>query len=233
MPDLAKWVSAFALLPLWLMLAVAGTAWLILLLPDVGAMSLGRLRQDHGTWVALAAVFASLASLLFAMSKMAQRVEEARRGRRESRRLDAQAKLAHLYEPLYGLLSDLPMCISTWTAAPRLRDRLGNAVSTAEDHGPSWYALRSTITALSDRQVNGPSGEVEYGARFPINQIDKLVRNHQAIADRSLIELTKRAVRSRLEEGVDDYILLKGDCELIDHVETQWTLLRGQTLVDG
>ena len=233
MGDLAKWVSVFASLPLWLMLAVTGTAWLTLLLPDVGAVSLGQVRQGYGTWVALAAVFTSLASVLCAISKMMQRAGEARHHIQDTRRLDAQVKLAPLYEPLYGLLVDLPMCISTAAAAPRLLDRLENAVSTAEDHRPSLWTLRSTVRALSDRQVIGPSGEMEYGARFPIKQIEKLVQDHQAIADSRLIELTRRAVRNRFEEGLDDYTLRREDCELIDYITSRWTALRERTAVDG
>lgn len=215
------------------MVGVAGTAWLALLLPTVGPVQLDKFQRSHGPWIALAAIFATLASILLAATKVAQRIAEKQRGDREARRLDAKLKLEKLYEPLYRLLNDLPMSISTATGAPRFSDRMENALSIAEDHHPSIRALRSTVKALSDRQVIGPSGEMEYGARFPLERIEKLVRAHQAISDDRLLDLTNRAVRVRFEQDLDDYTLSKEDCELIDHIGTRWVTLRKQTSVNS
>lgn len=86
-----------------------------------------------------------------------------------------------------------------------------------------WRALRRAFRALRDRQVS-TSAEVEYGGEFPMAEIHAIVTANPAAAGPTLLNLVRRADRSRHEDP-PSHGLLTEEYALFQHIHAQHSQL--------
>lgn len=110
-----------------------------------------------------------------------------------------RARHERLYAPLGALFITRHVTTSCAVLAPYLKQRIRNAVKAL------WnWKLLTALRALGDKQQTKELAEIEYGGRFPMTQISSILRGNEAFADRKLLDLVRRADRSRYESEDDD-----------------------------
>ena len=119
--------------------------------------------------------------------------------RRVRRLASDRERLKQLYRPLAALFLTRHVTTSTGIAAPHFRHRWANAVDELRAYRRRSVGVKRAWRALFDRH-SSTSAEVEYGGGFPMGDILKLVQQRATDADPRLLQLVRRADRSRYED---------------------------------
>ena len=198
--------------PLWLLggaTAVALSIWLIdalnLLLP-IAYQPLAPLA---------AFTFATLALARSISLLIASRHAALERGRER-----AGLRLARVYRPLIVLFAEQHLTAATGTLAPRRRDRFKNAWEAFASRRRIKAKLKSAWRALRDRRES-TSAEMDFGGSFPLDEVKDIAFAGQEHADADLINLIRRADRSRYEELPSNGMITKDEYALAEHIFTQ------------
>ena len=119
------------------------------------------------------------------------------------------SRLRDRYERLYAPMEALFLTRHVTTAhavlAAHFTQRVGNAWKLAKG-GNLLLAAR----ALRDRCETRECAEIEYGGRFPMGRILRILAENETFADSELLQLVCSADRSRYESPTDD------ECGLTD-----------------
>jgi hypothetical protein len=129
-------------------------------------------------------------------------------------------RFSEIYAPCIGLFTTHHVTTVWSQAAPHFSQRLRNALDFAEDS--HW---RRAFFALFDKQALTPSGEVEFGGDFPLDDITRILRGNEQFADDRLVSLVQRANRAQYEEMPRSSRLTTVDIELLEHIETEYAKL--------
>lgn len=160
---------------------------------------------------------ALLAMAALGLVSLAVKAIHAERG---ARRADAQQRLEHLYAPMVALFLRRHVTSCTGICAPRFRHRLANAREELIRYRRWRTGLRRAWRALGDRQVS-TSAEVEYGGDFPLAEIHDCVVAHPALAGAGLMNLVRRADRSRYEDGSVPGLMTDEELALFLHIQSE------------
>lgn len=131
-----------------------------------------------------------------------------------------RAQLLNIYRPIMTLFLDRHVTVSCAIGAPRLADRVRNAVGVMRARRRSAFALGPAIRALGDRRVSSRS-EVEFGGEFPLGEITAIAKGHPAEADPQLLRLLGRADRARCETPVRPGQMTDEDLALYEFVQSR------------
>lgn len=177
--------------PLWLLLgslAICLAVWLIGPLNALVPVSMRPLAP------LVAFIFSVLSSFrLFSL------VIQVRQSQLDRLRQAARLRHDHLYAPFVALFMDRHLTASTGILAPRLRNRVGNAVEAIASRRRLRAKVKGAWRALGDK-MESTSAEMEYGGSFPLAEIKSIARAGQQHADLELLNLIRRADRSHYEE---------------------------------
>lgn len=127
--------------------------------------------------------------------------------------------MIHLYRPLYGLFLNRHVTVSTGTAAPRFRHRWKNACSEIGAYRSRVVGLKKAWGALFDRR-SSTGAEIEFGGDFPAADIRKIVQKNYRYARLELLELVRRADRSRYENAGSS-LLTNEELSLFEHIHRE------------
>ncbi len=203
-----KAIDAIRSLPGWLLTA---------LLVSVALISLTPLHQDLPAdvvpWLPLATVVLTISVLCRLAAEMLASIA-ARRLRQIERDLE---RLRGLYRPLVALFLTRHVTTCRCTGAPYLRQRLANAIEEFGAHRRWLVGVKKASRALFDHR-SSTSAEVEYGGYFPTDQIVKLVHRHAQHADPTLLQLVRRADRSRYGDQ-EINLLTDEEYALFEHIQ--------------
>jgi branched-subunit amino acid transport protein len=128
-------------------------------------------------------------------------------------------RLTKLYRPFVSLFLTRHVTTSSSTGAPYLRHRIGNAWHELSSYRRMRVGVVRAFHALFDKRISS-SSEVEFGGDFPLKEILKLTREHSEHADDDLLDLVRRADRSRYEDG-DSARLTEEEVALFGHIWEQ------------
>ena len=123
-----------------------------------------------------------------------------------------------IYVPLTTLLLDSHITIVSAVLHPRISQRVKRA-------WPYIKKLNLTIglQKLLDKHGIKTGAEVEFGAPFPLPEIQKIVKEHGQWADNKLITLLQRAGRSQYESSEsDEFSLTDEELALLNHIRKKY-----------
>ena len=213
-----KAIETVRALPAWLLAALLLSTGLVWLAPPLR----GDLPESVVRWLPLAVtllgVTASCRAGAEALGWLA--------ARRVRRLANGRERLNQLYRPLAALFLTRHVTTSTGIAAPRFRHRWANAVQELGAYRRRRVGLKRAWRALFDRQ-SSTSAEIEYGGGFPMGDILKLVRQRATAADPTLLQLVRRADRSRHEDPAT-CLLTDEELALFEHIHCQHERLMRQ-----
>jgi hypothetical protein len=217
-------LSVINSIDLWVFIAFAFAAYAALFVPSFGGIELVEFKKDIGPWCWLVAVVFSI----FSIVRATDLISKTAHARSDRRRRRARNIYINLYAPLYAELMNIHVVTATSVLAPKFRDRWENAVDklrTIKSRSLSIRRRRAVLkaawTALFDRQETEERGEVEYGGAFPIDEIDRLVRDNPLNCDDTLLTLVRRAISTRIENGVSPHDVTPDDVRLYRHIFQQ------------
>ncbi len=110
-----------------------------------------------------------------------------------------QERFTKVYAPLRKLLLGLYTTSSSSVRYPYFRMRLKRAFPHLK-HG----ALGLFMNTISDKGISESRPEVEFGS-YPLDEIEKIVKDNLAYCDSKLVDHLQSALRSRLERGSHCY----------------------------
>jgi hypothetical protein len=105
-------------------------------------------------------------------------------------------------------------------SAPRLRHRLSNAWAELFRYPRAFVGVRRALRTIGDRQAS-TSAEIEYGGDFPMKEIHTRVVANPALAGPVLLNLVRRADRSRYEDSSSSGLLTDGEYALFEHIHAE------------
>lgn len=120
-----------------------------------------------------------------------------------------------LYAPMAALFITHHVTTARVVLAPHMKQRIGRAMKALE----SRNILRA-LRALADKQQTKERAEIEYGGGFPMSQISSILKGNEALADRDLLDLVRKANRSRYESDEDENELTDEELALFHHIVT-------------
>jgi hypothetical protein len=133
------------------------------------------------------------------------------------RRELAKLRLAKVYRPLMVLFTDRHLDAATGILAPHWRHRLKNAWETFISRRRVKAKLKGAWRAIWDR-MESTSAEMEFGGSFPLEKIKEIAFAGQEHADGDLLDLIRRADRSRYEELPSDAAVTDAEYALVEHI---------------
>jgi hypothetical protein len=131
-------------------------------------------------------------------------------------------RFENVYAPIRALLIDCHISSATFTEAPYLRQRLGNAWKQIEKR-----KFRKAILAIFDKQRSAPSAGVDYG-HFPKAKILTIIEKNPQYCDARLMRLATRAERSIYERAMgsgNEELFTSEEFELINHIYDEYDAL--------
>ena len=105
--------------------------------------------------------------------------------------------------------------------APRISQRVAYAWLKLKSIKKRKAAIKTAWKALFDKRETRPTGEVDYGGDFPLDEINRVVRLHLVYCDNELLGLVGRAVDTRMNDGSQPGELTTEDVHLYDHIVEQ------------
>ena len=198
-------------LPIWLLTALFASAALVWLAPQVR----GDVPESMARWLPLAVIVLSVVVLCRLGAELLAGLANRRKRRIEQDRV----RLTVLYRPLAAFFLTCHVTTSTGIAAPRFRHRWANAIEELSAYRRRRVGISKAWRALFDRQ-SSTSAEVEYGGEFPTDQILKLVLSNAKDADPALLNLFRRADRSRYQEPKRS-LLTDEEYALFQHIHVE------------
>lgn len=195
--------------PLWLLAGATAVALCVWITPTLNALV-------PDTYRALA----PLAAFAFGMLTIARAIGlilSLRNAGFVRRRELARLRLANVYGPLMVLFADRHLYSATVILAPRLRHRVKNAWEALISRRRLKAKLKGAWRAIRDR-MESTSAEMEFGGSFPLDEIKEIAFAGQEHADGDLLNLIRRADRSRYEELPSDGAVTKAEFALAEHI---------------
>jgi hypothetical protein len=207
----AKTLDAARRAPFWLLAAIAIVAFSVWTQPALQAS----LSPATISWLPLA---------LFAIAVLAACKAASIIGSRVATDLQAAAERDHkrltkLYRPFISLLLTRHVTTSRAIGAPYLRHRIENAWRELSSYRRRRIGAVRAFHALFDKHISS-SSEVEFGGDFPLREILQLTRQHSEHADDDLLNLVRRADRSRYEDS-NSAFLTDEEVALFGHIWEQ------------
>jgi hypothetical protein len=139
--------------------------------------------------------------------------------RTASRKLNSERELrrfSEIYAPCIGLFTTHHVTTVSSQAAPYFSQRWRNALELAGE-----FRWRGAFHALFDKQALPTTGEVEFGADFPLDEITQILQGKEQFADDRLVNLVRRANRAQYENLPGPGRLTEVDIELLEHIEIE------------
>ena len=140
--------------------------------------------------------------------------------RRALRRDQQRVRLQKVYRPMLVLFARRHVTTSTSTLAPYLRHRVKNAWEVWNDRRHWRSRFKCAWRALRDRK-DISSAEMEFGGRFPIEEIVSIAEANSDHVDSTLHGFIRRADRSRYEDEPLDGMLTAEEYALFTHLWTE------------
>lgn len=209
-----KAIDTLKSVPTWVLVGLTASLLAIWLLPSAAVA----LPESLRPFLPIALLVVSVLTICNVSSLLISRFQEERRLSLERDR----QRLLELYRPLEALFLTVHISVSTGTASPRLRHRIGNAWNEIRS-GRRSRRVKRAWRALFDRQQSS-SAEVEYGGGFPLTGITELVRKSVRYARPELLDLISRADRSRYEE-YGQVLLTDAEYALFEHIDREYRRL--------
>ena len=131
-----------------------------------------------------------------------------------------------IYVPLRTLLLDSHITTVSVVLYPRISQRVKRA-------WPYIKKLNLTISLqkLVDKHGVKTGAEVEFGAPFPLSEIQKIVKERGEWADNKLIILLQRALRSQCESPKsNEFLLAEEELALARHIWKKYHQLNRQLM---
>ncbi len=110
---------------------------------------------------------------------------------------------ALLYAPLYALFTTRHITSCQATLAPYLRMRFITFMEQIKRR-----RIRYAFVVLFDKKRTKETAEVEFGGTFPLDKIKQIIQSNVPYADEELLNLFRRADRSRYENPSENQNLL-------------------------
>lgn len=195
--------------PLWMLTGAAAVAVGLWRIPSLHAL----LPQDYAKFLPIA----TLVLATFAVARAVGTIVSVVQAKRARRRELASTRLIKLYRPMLALFSERHLTASSAILAPRLKDRVSNALSVLRARRKTVRKVKAAWRALGDRQIS-TSAEMEYGSAFPPEDIKSILRETADCADAELFHLIRRADRSRYEEQPDGAAVTDDEYALAEHI---------------
>ncbi len=139
---------------------------------------------------------------------------------RAARAADDRLRLEQIYAPIAVLFVRRHVTACTGVSAPRLKHRLLNAWAELFRYRRAFVGVRRALSAIGDRQES-TSAEVEYGGEFPMREIHARVVANPALAGPVLLNLVRRADRSRYEGSPCSGLLTDEEYALFEHIHVE------------
>jgi hypothetical protein len=136
------------------------------------------------------------------------------------RAADDRLRLEQIYAPIAVLFVRRHVTACTGVSAPRLKHRLSNAWTELFRYRRAFVGVRRALRAIGDRQES-TSAEVEYGGDFPMKEIHARVVANPALAGPVLLNMVRRADRSRYEDGPGSGLLTDEEYALFEHIHAE------------
>ena len=199
-------------LPLWMLAALCIVAVAASFDPPLQA----GLPTPLPAQLPLLAVLLGAMTLCAVMAHLITHLQAARAARAENDRL----RLEQIYAPIAVLFVRRHVTACTGVLAPRLKHRLSNAWTELFRYRRAFVGVRRALRAIGDRQES-TSAEVEYGGDFPMKEIHARVMANPALAGPALINLVRRADRSRYEDCRCSGLLTDEEYVLFEHIHAE------------
>ncbi|GAH69461.1 unnamed protein product, partial [marine sediment metagenome] len=146
---------------------------------------------------------------------------------REARKEALLNRYKLIYVPLTTLLLDSHITIVSAVLHPRISQRVKRA-------WPYIKKLNLTIglQKLLDKHGIKTGAEVEFGAPFPLPEVQKIVKEHGQWADNKLTILLQQAGRSQYESSEsDEFSLTDEELALLDHIRKKYHQLNRKLML--
>lgn len=195
--------------PLWLLAAAAAVAAALWRIPELSSL----VPQEYGKFLPLA----TLVLVTFAIARAVSTIVSGQQAKRAKQRELASTRLTKLYRPMLALFSERHLTASSAILAPYLKNRLSNAFSVLRTRRGPVRKVSVAWRALGDRKIS-TSAEMEYGGAFPLEEIKSILRATADCADAELINLIRRADRSRYEDQPDGTEVTDDEYALAEHI---------------
>lgn len=199
-------------MPFWVLAGATGAAIVIWRVGPIGALVPTRLSY-------MAPVAAPVLGIL-TITRAASAGSSAIVRRSKRRSEQARQRPLRVYRPMRMLFLDNHIGGSEATLAPRLRDRVRNAVAVLRSRRRSLRTLRAAGLALFDRQVLS-AAEMDFGGSFPLGAMQRIAIGNAEHADATLLRLLEQANRSHCEDRPNAGEVTKGERLLAEHVLTE------------
>lgn len=207
----AKTLDTARRAPFWLLAALTVVAFAVWMRSDLQAS----LPLAAVSLLPLALVVISVLAVCKAASIVRSRIVSDRQIAAER----GHKRLTKLYRPFVSLFLTRHVTTSSGTGAPYLRHRIANAWHELSSYRRRRVGVVRAFHALFDKRISS-SSEVEFGGDFPLKEILQLTRQHSEHADDDLLDLVRRADRSRYEDG-DSARLTDEEVALFGHIWEQ------------
>lgn len=199
-------------LPLWMLAALS----IVAIAASFYAPLQAGLPTPLPAQLPLLAVLLGVMTLCAALAHITTHLQSAR----AARAADDRRRLEEIYAPIAVLFARRHVTTCTGVMAPRLKHRLSNAWTELFRYRRASVGVRRALRAIGDRQES-TSAEVEYGGDFPMREIHDRVMANPALAGPVLINLVRRADRSRYEDGPCSGILTDEEYALFEHIHAE------------
>ena len=126
-----------------------------------------------------------------------------------------------LYAPLYALFTTRHITSCQTVLAPYFRTRFRNFIEQIRRR-----RIRYAFVVLFDKKKTKETAEIEFGGVFPFNEIKQIIQSNVAYADEELLNLLRRAERSRYENpSANHYSLTDEEFALFCHIADTYSKL--------
>ncbi len=210
-------LSALHSLPLWILIGFAAAGYAAIFVPSFGGIDLAAFKKEWGPWCWLDAITFSVLSVACAIDLFVKRS----RSRARRRRQREEHRYFKIYAPLFAELMKIHITMSSAMGAPRISQRAAYAWLKLRSIKKRRAAIKAAWRALFDRKEIGPTGEVDYGGEFPIDEINRVVHLYLVYCDDELLGLVGRAVDTRMNDRSQSEELTADDIRLYDHIIAQ------------
>lgn len=128
---------------------------------------------------------------------------------------------ALLYAPLYALFTTRHITSCQTTLAPYFRMRFRSFIEQIKRR-----RIRFAFVVFFDKKKTKEIAEIEFGGTFPLDKIKQIIQSNVAYADEELLNLFRRADRSRHESPSNNqYLLTDEEFSLFLHIADTYSKL--------
>ena len=212
--SVGKFLSSLKV-PVWLLAAAyAISVFVVLSIHSLATGVSGSARFQ----LVLSAIFALALVILFAVHRLYTFLAD----RLRVRQINRARAFVSIYAPAYALFLTRHVTTATLSGAPRLSQRWENAKEAFAGARGIRRRSKRFCRALFDKRISEPSGEVEFGGDFPLDQINEIVRRNSILADEKLLELVRIANRAQYEDQPSPGALRDADIKLLEYIADQY-----------